>query len=81
MKLINIGFGNMVMESRIITIVTPDSAPSRRLREEAKLQNRLIDATLGRKNKNSYCHRFKSCYNVCNKSRNNIVEDRERRKK
>ncbi|WP_294705312.1 DUF370 domain-containing protein [uncultured Fusobacterium sp.] len=51
MKLINIGFGNMVMESRIITIVTPDSAPSRRLREEAKLQNRLIDATLGRKTK------------------------------
>ena len=51
MKLINIGFGNMVMESRIITIVTPDSAPSRRLREEAKLENRLIDATLGRKTK------------------------------
>lgn len=51
MKPINIGFGNMVMEERIIAIVSPDSAPSKRLRDEAKLDNRLIDATLGRKTK------------------------------
>lgn len=51
MKPINIGFGNMVMENRIVAIVSPDSAPSKRLREEAKIQNRLIDATLGRKTK------------------------------
>lgn len=51
MKPINIGFGNMVMDGRIIAIVNPDSAPSKRLREDAKAQNRLIDATLGRKTK------------------------------
>lgn len=51
MRPINIGFGNMVMEDRIIAIVNPDSAPSKRLREDAKAQNRLVDATLGRKTK------------------------------
>ena len=51
MKPINIGFNNMVMDIRIIAVINPDSAPSKRLREEAKLQNRLIDATLGRKTK------------------------------
>ncbi|BBA49856.1 MULTISPECIES: extracellular matrix/biofilm biosynthesis regulator RemA family protein [Fusobacterium] len=51
MRPINIGFNNMVMDIRIIAVINPDSAPSKRLREEAKLQNRLIDATLGRKTK------------------------------
>ena len=51
MKPINIGFNNMVMDIRIIAVINPDSAPSKRLKEEAKLQNRLIDATLGRKTK------------------------------
>jgi regulator of extracellular matrix RemA (YlzA/DUF370 family) len=51
MKPLNIGFGNMVMEERVIAIINPDSAPSKRLRDEAKQQNRLIDATLGRKTK------------------------------
>lgn len=51
MKPINIGFNNMVMDERIVAIINPDSAPSKRLRDEAKLQNRLIDATLGRKTK------------------------------
>lgn len=51
MKPINIGFNNTVMDIRIIAVINPDSAPSKRLKEEAKLQNRLIDATLGRKTK------------------------------
>ena len=51
MRPINIGFNNIVMDVRIIAVINPDSAPSKRLREEAKLQNRLIDATLGRKTK------------------------------
>lgn len=51
MRPINIGFGNMVMVNRIIAIINPDSAPSKRLRDEAKATNRLIDATLGRKTK------------------------------
>lgn len=51
MKPVNIGFGNMVMENRIIAIVNPDTAPSKRLKDEAKIDNRLIDATSGRKTK------------------------------
>lgn len=43
MKPINIGFNNMVMDIRIIAVINPDSAPSKRLKEEAKLQNRLIE--------------------------------------
>ncbi|GLI57845.1 UPF0296 protein [Propionigenium maris DSM 9537] len=49
MKPINIGFGNMVVDARIVGIIAPDSAPSRRLKEEARAQNKLIDATFGRK--------------------------------
>ncbi|NLK62371.1 MAG: DUF370 domain-containing protein [Fusobacteria bacterium] len=49
MKPIGIGFGNMVIDERIVCIVNPDSAPSKRLKEEAKNQQKLIDATVGRK--------------------------------
>ncbi len=48
-KLLNIGFGNTVVVNRIIAIVSPSSAPMKRLKEEAKKENRLIDATMGRK--------------------------------
>ncbi len=48
-SLLNIGYGNFVVSSRIITIVNPTSSPMRRLREEAKADKRLIDATQGRK--------------------------------
>jgi hypothetical protein len=47
--MINIGFGNVVSSSRVIAIVSPNSAPLRRLKEEAKKQGKLIDATEGRK--------------------------------
>ena len=49
MKLINIGFGNMVSSSRIIAVVSPDSAPVKRIIQEAKSKGNLIDATCGRK--------------------------------
>ena len=49
MKLINIGFGNMVSAERIISIVSPESAPIKRLVSEAKESGTLIDATHGRK--------------------------------
>ena len=49
MKLINIGYGNMVSASRIVTIVSPDSAPIKRIIQEAKDSGRAIDATYGRK--------------------------------
>jgi regulator of extracellular matrix RemA (YlzA/DUF370 family) len=48
-KLLNIGFGNAVVMSRVIAIVGPSSSPMRRFREEAKEEGRLIDATQGRK--------------------------------
>jgi len=48
-KLINIGFGNYVVVSRIVGIFNPNSSPMRRLREEARDDHRLIDATHGRK--------------------------------
>lgn len=48
-RLLNIGFGNYIVASRIVAIVDPDSAPIRRLREDATKDKRLIDATQGRK--------------------------------
>jgi regulator of extracellular matrix RemA (YlzA/DUF370 family) len=47
--LLNIGFGNFVVSSRIIAIVNPTSSPMRRLREDARAEGRLVDATQGRK--------------------------------
>lgn len=49
MQLLNIGFGNMVSSSRIIAIVSPDSAPIKRLIQEAKDKGTIIDATYGRR--------------------------------
>lgn len=49
LKLLNIGFGNVVVSSRVIAIVSPSSAPMKRLKDEAKKDKRLIDASQGRK--------------------------------
>lgn len=59
--LLNIGFGNVVVADRIVAIVSPGSAPIKRLKEDAKEQGRLIDATYGRKNPRHRCHRIESC--------------------
>ncbi len=48
-NLVNIGLGNYVLVSRVIAILNPTSSPMRRLREDAKAENRLVDATQGRK--------------------------------
>jgi len=48
-KLLNIGFNNGVIASRIIAIVNPSSSPMKRLREEARERGQLVDATQGRK--------------------------------
>lgn len=48
-KMLNIGFNNGVVASRIIAIVNPTSSPMKRLREEARQKGTLIDATQGRK--------------------------------
>jgi len=49
LKLINIGFGNMVSASRLVAIVSPESAPIKRVIQEARDRSRLIDATYGRR--------------------------------
>lgn len=47
--LVSVGFGNVVAVSRVIAIVTPGSAPIKRMREEAKKMGKLVDATEGRR--------------------------------
>jgi regulator of extracellular matrix RemA (YlzA/DUF370 family) len=47
--LVNIGFGNMVASAKVVAIVTPGSAPMKRMREEAKKEGKLVDATQGRR--------------------------------
>ena len=49
MKLINIGFGNLVSAQRLLTVISPDSAPVKRLIQEARDRGMLIDASYGRK--------------------------------
>lgn len=49
MKLVNIGFGNMINAARVIAIVSPESAPIKRMITDAKEKGMLIDATHGRK--------------------------------
>lgn len=48
-RLVNIGFGNIVSASRLIAIVSPESAPIKRIVQEARESGRLIDATCGRR--------------------------------
>ncbi len=49
MQLINIGFGNAVAAGRVVAVVSPDSAPMKRMVQEARDQKRVIDATQGRR--------------------------------
>ena len=51
MKLINIGFGSMISASRVLAVVAPDSAPIKRVIQEARDRAMLIDASYGRKTK------------------------------
>ena len=49
MKILNIGYGNYVLGERILSFLAPDSAPVKRLREDARNKGKLIDATQGRR--------------------------------
>ncbi len=49
MKLINVGYGNVVVAQRVVAVIGPNAAPIRRLRDEAKERGKLVDATQGRK--------------------------------
>jgi len=48
-KLVNLGFGNSVVSRRVVAIVSPNAAPVKRLRDEAREEKRLVDATQGRR--------------------------------
>ena len=48
-RLLNIGYGNLVIATRVIAVVSPQSSPMRRLRDEAGSRGKLIDATQGRR--------------------------------
>jgi len=48
-ELLNIGFGNTVVADKVVTILTPNTSPMKRLKDDAKEDKRLIDATHGRK--------------------------------
>ena len=48
-QMLNIGYGNLVLASRVIAVVSPQSSPMRRLREEAGERGKLVDATQGRR--------------------------------
>lgn len=49
LKLVNIGFGNIVVANRIVAVVSPDSAPIKRLVQKYRSENRVLDATYGRR--------------------------------
>jgi regulator of extracellular matrix RemA (YlzA/DUF370 family) len=49
MDLVNIGFGNVVIASKIVAVLSPSSAPMKRLKEEARESRKLLDATQGRR--------------------------------
>ena len=49
LRMLNIGYGNLVVAARVVAIVSPQSAPMRRLREEATGRGKLVDATQGRR--------------------------------
>ena len=49
MNLINIGFGNVVVAERVVAVILPSSSPSRRLKDDAREEGRLVDATQGRR--------------------------------
>ncbi len=51
MKFVDLGFNNMVLDERIVAVVSPDSAPAKRIVAEAKDSSRAIDCTGGRKTK------------------------------
>ena len=51
MKLVSIGFGNMVNAQRVLAVIAPDSAPVKRMIQDARDKGVLIDATFGRKTK------------------------------
>ncbi len=49
LRLLNIGYGNVVAAARVVAVVSPDSAPMKRLKDDARERGKLVDATQGRR--------------------------------
>ena len=84
MKFINIGFGNMVASDRIITIVSPDSAPVKRLIQDAKDTGRVIDVSCGRRTRSVIITDSEhvilcaiQAETIANRLENNVEDDEE----
>ena len=60
MKMINIGFGNLVAAQKIVSVVSPESAPIKRMIQDARDKGRLIDASYGRKSRSAQQKTFKT---------------------
>lgn len=69
-KLINVGYGNFISSSRIIAIIGPESAPVKRIIQEAREERRLIDATLWKTDARGHHFRQRSRHFVCRAARN-----------
>ena len=70
MQLVNIGFGNLVSSDRIVAIVSPESAPIKRLIQERKDDKSAIDATYGRRTRAVLIMDSRSYYFICYSTRN-----------
>ncbi|MEE0946384.1 MAG: DUF370 domain-containing protein [Acutalibacteraceae bacterium] len=84
MKLINIGFGNMVSVNRLVAIVSPESAPIKRMISEAKEKGNLIDATHGRRTRaviitdsDHIILTYLQCETVANRIAEDSIEEEE----
>ena len=75
MQLINIGFGNIVSANRIIAIISPESAPIKRIVQEAKDEGMAIDATYGRRTRAVI---IMACSFICSSTRNSSRKIRQR---
>ena len=60
-NLVNIGYGNMIMATKVVAVLSPESAPMRRLKEDAKERKMLVDATQGRKTRADHHYRQRPC--------------------
>ena len=84
MKFINIGFGNMVAAERVIALVSPDSAPVKRLMQDAKDAGRTIDVSCGRRTRSVIITDSEhvilcaiQAETIANRLENNVTEDEE----
>lgn len=78
MKLVNIGFGSAVSAARILSIVSPESAPIKRVIQEARERGMLIDASFGRKTKSLLADGHGSCDPVLSLTADPGWQDRSR---